>query len=521
MGDLVLVELLYVTAAAIIAAAGLLIVLADRTHRRSSTRRALIREARETIAFLFDDRDLVHATSGARALLRQGDSRSDPWEGVLKLLAPRFPNLRSELSTLAGDGHKVIRPSDGTDGWIEAEYWDGFARLTLREGSAPDGKGLFLLAAEAELATLRAIGENSPDPIWKEDAGGTIIWANRAYLALADRCTGPTPDGASQWPPLVVFPDLPIGGDPGTGPARLSVAPDPTTSPDWYEVTTVLREGEVMRFATNVTTVVEAEAARQSFVQTLTKTFADLATGLAIFDRGRSLVMFNPALIDMIGLSPRFLSSRPSLPAFLDALRDSRVLPEPGDYGDWKRQVEKIIQGASAGTYDESWALPDGKTYRVRARPHPDGATALLFEDVSSEVSSLRRFRSQIELGQSVLDHLPEAVAVLSPNGAVILSNAVCDALFPAPARDGATYEDWLARLVPDDGVARLVAALGSPDGAERHSIPIQLVDGRRFTLRMSLLGGGNRLVRVVPHAPAKALIDGADRPTQLRQSAG
>lgn len=519
MGDLVLVELLYVTAAAIIAAGGILILLADRTNQRAATRRALLREARGTIAFLFDDRDLVHATAGARALLRQGDTGSDPWEGFVTLLAPRFPTLRSELSSLAGDGYKIIRPADDTDGWIEAEYWDGFARLTLREGSVPDGKGLFLLAAEAELATLRAIGENSPDPIWKEDGQGTIIWANRAYLALADRCTGPAPDGAAEWPPLAVFPDLPVGDPPSDEPFRLSVAPDPDQPPAWYEITTVLREGEVMRFATDVTAVVEAEAARLRFVQTLTKTFADLATGLAIFDKQRSLVMFNPALIDLTGLSPRFLSSRPGLPAFLDALRDGRVLPEPGDYGDWKRQVGAIIRGTSAGTYDESWALPDGKTYRVRARPHPDGATALLFEDVSSEVSSLRRFRSQMELGQSALDHLPEAVAVLSATGTILLTNAACDALFPVTARDGGTCEDWLARLTPDDGVRQLLAALGSTDTDDRPGIPLRLADGCRLVARLSPLGHGNLMVRFVPHAPA--LIDTGEAPAPLRQSAG
>ena len=82
-----------------------------------------------------------------------------------------------------------------------------------------------------------------------------------------------------------------------------------------------------------------AERQARVFVQTLSKTFAQLSTGLAIFDRSRKLVMFNPALMDLTKLSAAFLSGQPDLNAFLDRLRDSGVLPEPKNYASWREEV--------------------------------------------------------------------------------------------------------------------------------------------------------------------------------------
>jgi PAS domain-containing protein len=56
----------------------------------------------------------------------------------------------------------------------------------------------------------------------------------------------------------------------------------------------------------DVTEIVRAQQAQKNFVQTLTKTFATLSIGLAIFDRNRQLMLFNPALIDLTALPPIF-----------------------------------------------------------------------------------------------------------------------------------------------------------------------------------------------------------------------
>lgn len=168
---------------------------------------------------------------------------------------------------------------------------------------------------------------------------------------------------------------------------------------------------------------VQSEKRRQEFTQTLTKTFADQSIGLAIFDRFRRLVLFNPALSDLTGLSSGFLTSRPALFDFLDRLREARVMPEPRDYRAWRKALAELEAGAESGTYSDTWTLPDGRTYRVAGRPHPDGAVALLLEDITAEMSLTRRFRAQIEQAQVALDVLDDAVAIFSATGEMTFSN--------------------------------------------------------------------------------------------------
>ncbi|MDG2339803.1 MAG: PAS-domain containing protein, partial [Paracoccaceae bacterium] len=177
-------------------------------------------------------------------------------------------------------------------------------------------------------------------------------------------------------------------------------------------------------FAVNITAPVHAERAQRSFVQTLTKTFAQLSTGLAIFDRDRQLVLFNPALIELTQLSGEFLSARPTLTSFFDWLREARVMPEPRDYAEWRQKLTELTKAATEGTFSELWSLPNGLSYRVFGRPHPDGAIAFLFEDVTAELSLTRNFINESEINNALLDTLPEAIIVFSPSGEVLSTNS-------------------------------------------------------------------------------------------------
>ena len=140
--------------------------------------------------------------------------------------------------------------------------------------------------------------------------------------------------------------------------------------------------------------------------------------------------MFNPALVDLTALPAEFLSGRPSLMSFFDNLRDRQVMPEPKNYSDWRAQINHMIETASDGLYQETWSLPSGVTYRVTGRPHPDGAVAFLFEDITAEISLTRRFRAQNDLRQSVIDKLDHAVAVIAANNLVIFCNAIWTEMF-------------------------------------------------------------------------------------------
>ena len=122
-------------------------------------------------------------------------------------------------------------------------------------------------------------------------------------------------------------------------------------------------------------------------------------------------------------LATGFLTARPTLYAFLDRLREARMVPEPKDYRSWRNQMNTLEAAASSGHHVEMWSLPGGQTYRVTGRPHPDGAVAFLFEDITSEISLTRKFRADLSLGAEVLDALDDAVAVFAANGEALIVN--------------------------------------------------------------------------------------------------
>ncbi|RME18162.1 MAG: PAS domain-containing protein [Alphaproteobacteria bacterium] len=418
--------------AAIVASAFLIAFLAlvgfaTFEARRKRTRRVVGAEDRSATIFVFDDEILVDATPTAREFLETAPAEGSDWARFSRLLAPDFPDLARRVGELAELGEMEF-VSRSEDRHIRAQWEDGLAWFTFdaQQAAVATASGEeVVIAMRQELTSLRDITEHAPFPQWKESPSGEIVWANRAYLDLAALASDRGPE---VWPPAPIF-DLPTGkadteSDDEVSTERLAISlPDEDTR-RWFDIWRATRpDGSRVCTASPVDALVQAETSLREFVTTLTKTFAALPIGLVIFDRARALTMFNPALIDLTGLPASFLVSRPSLASFLDKLRDARMIPEPRDYKSWRQQIADLVRAAEHGDYEETWALPTGQTYRVTGRPHPDGALALLFEDISSEVTLTRRFRTEIEISQTVLDALPSAIAVFTASGVLATAN--------------------------------------------------------------------------------------------------
>lgn len=393
----------------------------------------------EQTVFLFDDQQLVDATAPARALLDASPMAASDWARLSAFVAPRFDDFARTMAQLAERGRieMVSRPEEGRQTLLRlvAEDIKGLARITLIDPEA-EGRGVLVdglsqRALEDELDLLRLTLDRSPALVWREDETGMLTWANRAYI-LRSGAFAETDDTLS-WPLPRLF-NLEEGGA-RSGPRRVRLE-EGGEKFAWFDCHSFALEKGWLHFALPADATVRAEKALRDFVQTLTKTFADLPIGLAIFDRQRQLQLFNPALIDLTQLGPEFLSGRPTLYAFLDRLREARMMPEPKDYRSWRLQMTELEQAAAAGFHSETWTLPTGQTYRVTGRPHPDGAVAFLFEDISSEVSLTRRFRAELEQGQEVLDLMTEAVAIFQPSGELGLTNAAYDQLWGAGPGD-------------------------------------------------------------------------------------
>jgi PAS domain-containing protein len=491
-----------------------LFILWSVVGRRAAPRlgAAVHTELEETV-FLFDDEVLVDASGPARALLEATPMGASDWARLSAFIAPRFRDFAAQMETLAERGRLELTARENDTDLrplqLVAENVNGLARITL---SDPNAEGIGKLvdslsqcAMEDELEMMRQTLDRSPALVWREDEGGFVGWANRAYI-LKSGALETTEDGFV-WPLPLLFQ---IGADMvSKGPRRLALeARDGSKS--WYECYSFALHASVLHFALPANETVRAEKALRDFVQTLTKTFADLPIGLAIFDRQRQLQLFNPALIDLLKLGPQFLSGRPTLYAFLDRLRETRMMPEPKDYRTWRQQMTELETAAAAGFHSETWGLPGGQTYRVTGRPHPDGAVAFLFEDISAEIAATRRFRSELEVSHEALDQLEDAVVVFQATGELVLSNKAYGAMWSLdpeavlgqmPLMDAIGH--WQKGCKPTAFWAKLRERANRLGARDSLSETIELRDGQVLCCTLHTLSGGNLMVRFLGNGAA------------------
>ena len=349
-----------------------------------------------------------------------------------------------------------------------------------------------LAVLEADLELLSQSTDSTPTLSWTVDSENRVVWANATYLALAAKCHGP--DATRGWPVAVLFPDE--GNSPPPISRRQVI--DARGRQRWFEITALPVNDRGLRHmhALSLDAVIAAEDNLRTFIQTLTRTFAYLPTGLAIFDQDRTLAMFNPALMDMTSLDGSWLSRRPKLEDFFDALRDQSKLPEPRDYKAWRDGLSDLSRVDAGGTYRETWTLPTGQTYCVTGRPQADGAVALMLEDISADISATRAHRREREALVGALDAVDAAVVVFAGDGTRLAANEPArQMLCPEPGGEiPATLDEgiaqWRTRFLPSPAWAdlRSFAASGSPD-AERTD----------WTETLHRQGAGDVSLRIIP----------------------
>lgn len=455
---------------------------------------------------LFDGETLVDATPPGRALLHSGTPGGSALFRALSRLEPMFPGLRLRLEGLQREGRFILcaREDLSPPVMLRAEWLGGLTRLTLVESDAgphpASGDGAAEAALAGELADLRDMLARAPMPIWRETGDGAVVWANSDYLAAAVQ--GLAAGQELSWPlPAIFGPDPSRRTAEGAAPQRRML--DLEKGRRWYEVQALPAGSDRICFALPADRLVKAETSLRDFKQTLTKTFAHLPIGLAIFDRNRVLQLFNPALIDLTGLSAEFLIARPTLSMLLDAMREAAMLPEPRDYRSWRRQIVDMETAAASGLFQDTWSLPSGQTYRVTGRPHPDGALAFLIEDISTEMTRTRRYRADLELGQAVIDAMADAIVVFAQDGAVAMVNAAAQVLWGPEITPGLTEASpepeaialFRRMTAPTLLWAELSSYIGSFGPRDAWEGDLRLLDGRALDCRISPMPHGSTLV--------------------------
>lgn len=393
-------------------------------------------------SYLFDGDLMFDHDAG---ILPDGTDARLSWPDLRDWFAQRFAGLPESLSDLAQGETLLARPHDPEDSaHLSLTPSLNSTRVTLCDPPhASPAERHAMLTAKARMTDVTKAFETAPFPIWTTEPNGTILWRNAACSEAFD-------------PAAPNMDETPLAPD-DSRTSRFCVPSPDAQRPRWFEVTTIAHHWGALHHASDITKVVNAEKMQKDFVQTLTKTFAYLSIGLAVFDRNHKLVLFNPALVDLTSLGAEFLSAQPDLLAFFDNLRDRRVMPEPRSYAAWRTQIGEVIESAEDGLYQETWSLPNDVTYSVTGRPHPDGAIAFLIEDISAEVMLARNFRSQVELRQSALDSLSEAVMVIGPNHVLAFCNSAATKLL------GIDPDICFADMTVSDLLRACAAALPAP----------------------------------------------------------
>ncbi len=444
-----------------------------------------------------------------------GDRARQAWLALSAYLTERFPGFdaRSVSARLGAWSVMGARDSVGAGLVLEVAARPDSTRLTLRavpaeaNGSAEDIVRVDLFAWRAlndELASLRQAVDLAPIPSWREARDGRITWANGAYLKLLAACGYAEPIA---WPLPPLFPT-----DRATITSRVSITPRGETRVRWFDLVVVEDEGGRLCHAIPADEAHRAEMARRAFMQTFARTFATLPIGLAVFDRTRRLQLFNPALSDLTELEPEFLAARPSLEGMFNRMREKRIMPEPRDFRRWLERLLELEAGGAGKGFEEIWTLPDGRSYRISAASHPDGALALLIQDITTDMRLKRSFRAELEALRTALDLVSEGVVVFSNKGDLVLANSAFEDIWAVEGDDslaGITFAQAIADWRRAGGTADLwdrIAALSAPGGRGEVTGLIAETDDETLFVRARRGANGCVIVSFSPVVPSVAL---------------
>ena len=478
----------YVTAA-IIAVASVALAIRVRLLRNRPKPQLSSPETTQPITLVFQDSLLVDADDRVWSMLSASDEPQS-WQVIHRLLYPMMPDLPKTLTELN-------RTSQDGELHVDIHRTEDCFRLTLRP-TATNQIDWFKAKQTAILSKqLCDAVKHAPDLIWFTSRDGVLLWSNDAFSHYAESQNGPAAfcDHLAQ---ILSDTDL-------SKPTRVKVAPA-DTRPDlnrWLEVTRQDTDNGCVFFATGIDGMVHAEAAQHNFVQTLSKTFANLTTGLAIFDRDRRLMLFNPALVDLSRVPITFLSARPTLFEFFDKLRECRVMPEPKSYDDWRERLAKLVAAASDDRFRETWTLASGQTFDITGQPYPDGAIAFLFNDITAEVSLTRGYRVELDTLQSVIDMIEDAVCVFDSQGILTLCNTAYatlwntdpDAGIPETTILDAT-QTWKSAFHPSPLWPELRDFVTNTTERASWDTDLRRKDGRELVCRIDPICHGATLIR-------------------------
>ncbi len=415
--------------------------------------------------------------------------------------------MEHAVQTLRSEGRGFVMTLTSTAGRpVEAEgrAVAGRAVLRLRDISGIEQELVDLVERhdklQADVATMTALLDSLPAPVWARDENGRLMFVNAAYARAVEAADAN--DAVTREMELLDRPAreelLRAQAAHETYAARL-----PAIAAGQRRIFDVVAGPSGPGSAGIATDRTEVEAMRAEhtrMVDAHRRVLDQLATGVAIFNAERKLIFYNTAFRSLFDVDAGLLDQTPSDSDLLERLRIDRKLPEEQNFRQWKNALHEAYRAVEP--QEHMWYLPDSRTLRVVTAPNPEGGVTYLYDDVTERLDLHRRYDALIKVQGETLDHLAEAVAVFGSDGRVRLHNPAFqrmwkltpDALNQHPHVEAVTA--WCQALHDDGTVWRnLRAAITAIDGREPIIARIERRDGEVIDLATMPLPDGATLV--------------------------
>jgi PAS domain-containing protein len=255
-----------------------------------------------------------------------------------------------------------------------------------------------------------------PWPIWMRTET-QLLWCNQPYAQLlgVDRETALSQQNELLYKWIITY-----GSDLHADSRTLVVDGERRT----YKFNEVdQNDGVILGYGVDLTESEQHKAKLESHVVAYREVLDNLSAAVAIYGSHKRLKYYNHAYLRMFDFDESWLHSEPTIGEVLDDLRARRLLTEYADYVAYRKAHMDSVTTLIEPT-QELLHLPDGRTIRMIAAPHPMGGSFYISEDVTDAMNLERKYNTQMAVQKASLDNLYEGVAVFGGDNRLRLYNA-------------------------------------------------------------------------------------------------
>lgn len=274
---------------------------------------------------------------------------------------------------------------------------------------------------------LRTLVDIAPIALWFRDQDNTIRYCNLAYAGALET----TPDAVVAENRELIDKNQP------SSPFNMSLAAKKNNVKQVRRTHLIIdgqrrfiemaeipipTQGTTVGYALDLTEVENAENDLEEHISAHHEIIEHLSTPIAIFGSDTCLQFFNSAYQKLFDFEEAWLHTKPSYSDILQALRESRKLPEYPDFIAYKKQQLQLFKSLIT-PIQELIHQPDDHILRLMIAPHPIGGLLFMFDDVTGKLALERRYNTLIAVQKETLDHLYEGLVVFGSDNRLRLSN--------------------------------------------------------------------------------------------------